>query len=141
MDPIVEAYHLRRTELRDPHLATRALLAGELAVARWLLHGVHTGDDAVVGDAIQMLEELTEHLTRYEEAARAAAEAEAAEAAAAEAAWAQAAAADEAAEDEALHDEPLRDEALQDEPLGDGEGDRATDDGEPEDEPEPPLSR
>lgn len=141
VDPIVEAYHLRRTELRDPHLATRALLAGELAVARWLLHGVHTGDDAVVGDAIQMLEELTEHLTRYEEAARAAAEAEAAEAAAAEAAWAQAAAADEAAEDEALHDEPLRDEALQDEPLGDGEGDRATDDGEPEDEPEPPLSR
>lgn len=73
VDPIIEAYHLRRTELRDPHLATRALLAGELAVARWLMHGVNTGDDAVVADARSMLGELVEHLTRYEQAAAAAA--------------------------------------------------------------------
>ncbi|MCV2396531.1 phosphotransferase [Actinotalea sp. M2MS4P-6] len=72
VDPIVEAYHLRRTELRDPHLPTRALLAGELAVARWLLHGVHTDDGAVIDDARSMLDELEVHLTRYEEAARAA---------------------------------------------------------------------
>ena len=30
VDPILEAYHQRRTELRDPHIADRALLAGEL---------------------------------------------------------------------------------------------------------------
>ena len=58
VDPIIEAYHLRRTELRDPHLATRALLAGELAVVRWLMHGVNTGDEAVVADARSMLDEL-----------------------------------------------------------------------------------
>ncbi len=69
VDPIIEAYHLRRTELRDPHLATRALLAGELAVARWLMHGVNTDNDAVVADARSMLDELVEHLTRYEQAA------------------------------------------------------------------------
>ncbi len=73
VDPIVEAYHLRRTELRDPHLATRALLAGELAVARWLLHGVHSDDGPVIDDAREMLLELEEHLLRYEEAALAAA--------------------------------------------------------------------
>lgn len=73
VDPIIEAYHLRRTELRDPHLATRALLAGELAVARWLMHGINTDDDAVVADARSMLGELVEHLTRYEQAAAAAA--------------------------------------------------------------------
>jgi aminoglycoside phosphotransferase (APT) family kinase protein len=76
VDPIVEAYHLRRTELRDPHLATRALLAGELAVAQWLLHGVRTEDQAVVEDARAMLVELEDHLTRYEAAAKAAVDAE-----------------------------------------------------------------
>ncbi|MDO8122687.1 phosphotransferase [Isoptericola sp. b490] len=73
VDPIIEAYHLRRTELRDPHLATRALLAGELAVVRWLMHGVNIGDQAVIDDARSMLDELEEHLTRYEAAAREAA--------------------------------------------------------------------
>jgi len=76
VDPIIEAYHLRRTELRDPHLATRALLAGELAVAQWLLHGVRTEDEAVVEDARAMLLELEDHLTRYEAAAKAAVDAE-----------------------------------------------------------------
>lgn len=76
VDPIIEAYHLRRTELRDPHLATRALLAGELAVAQWLLHGVRTEDHAVVEDARAMLVELEDHLVRYEAAAKAAVDAE-----------------------------------------------------------------
>lgn len=62
VDPILEAYHLRRTEMRDQHLASRALLAGELAVARWLLHGVRIGDPAIVDDAAGMLRELEEHL-------------------------------------------------------------------------------
>lgn len=60
IDSIMEAYQLRRTELTDPHLADRALLAGELALARWLLYGVRSGDDEVVADAVQMLDELDE---------------------------------------------------------------------------------
>ncbi|WP_223145122.1 phosphotransferase [Actinotalea subterranea] len=61
VDPILEAYSLRRTELSDHHLAARALLAGELALARWLLHGVRTGDEEIVQDARAMLVELDEH--------------------------------------------------------------------------------
>jgi len=60
VDSIMEAYQLRRTELTDPHLADRALLAGELALARWLLYGVRSHDDEVVADAVQMLDELDE---------------------------------------------------------------------------------
>ncbi|WP_225753151.1 phosphotransferase [Actinotalea sp. Marseille-Q4924] len=63
VDPILEAYNLHRTELRDRHLADRALLAGELALARWLLHGVHTDDAEVVDDATAMLVELDEQTT------------------------------------------------------------------------------
>ncbi|EYR63414.1 aminoglycoside phosphotransferase [Actinotalea ferrariae CF5-4] len=60
VDPILEAYNLHRTELRDRHLADRALLAGELALARWLLHGVRTDDPEIVDDATAMLVELDE---------------------------------------------------------------------------------
>lgn len=60
VDAIVEAYNLRRTELRDPALGERALLAGELALARWLLHGVHMADQAIIDDATAMLAELAE---------------------------------------------------------------------------------
>lgn len=58
VDSIVEAYQLRRTELTDAHLVDRALLASELALARWLLHGVRTQDDEVVADAVSMLADL-----------------------------------------------------------------------------------
>ena len=57
----MEAYQLRRTELTDPHLADRALLAGELALARWLLYGVRTQDAEIIDDAVAMLEELDAH--------------------------------------------------------------------------------
>lgn len=57
-DSIVEAYQLRRTELKDPHLVDRALLAGELALVRWLLHGVRSGDRDVEADALAMLADL-----------------------------------------------------------------------------------
>jgi len=60
-DSIMEAYQLRRTELLDPHLVDRALLAGELALARWLLYGVRAGNADVVADAVAMLEDLDEH--------------------------------------------------------------------------------
>ena len=61
IDPILEAYSLRRTELSDHHLASRALLAGELALARWLLHGVRVDDAEIVEDATAMLVELEQH--------------------------------------------------------------------------------
>ncbi len=61
VDPILEAYNLRRTELTDRNLAARALLAGELALARWLLHGVRSDDAAIVDDATAMLDDLAAH--------------------------------------------------------------------------------
>ena len=66
----MEAYQLRRTELTDPHLADRALLAGELALARWLLYGVRTQDPEIIDDAVAMLEELDAH-TRADQDAEA----------------------------------------------------------------------
>jgi len=60
-DSIMEAYQLRRTELTDPHLTERALLAGELALARWLLYGVRTQDAEIIDDAVAMLEDLDAH--------------------------------------------------------------------------------
>ncbi len=58
VDAITEAYQLRRTELRDPRLIERALLVAELALARWLLHGVRTDQPAIISDAIGMLTDL-----------------------------------------------------------------------------------
>ncbi|MCB7136625.1 macrolide 2'-phosphotransferase [Cellulosimicrobium marinum] len=66
VDSVMEAYQLRRTELTDSHLADRALLVGELAVARWLLHGVRHGLDDVVADALDMLADL-EDATRADD--------------------------------------------------------------------------
>ena len=67
-DSIMEAYQLRRTELTDPHLADRALLAGELALARWLLYGVRSQDDEIIDDAVAMLEDLDAHTRQDAEA-------------------------------------------------------------------------
>lgn len=57
-DSLMEAYQIRRTELIDPHLVERALLASELALARWLLHGVRNDSPEVVEDAVGMLRDL-----------------------------------------------------------------------------------
>lgn len=62
VDSILEAYQLRRKELKDKHLVDRALLAGELALARWLLYGVRTQQDEVVADAVGMLADLAQHV-------------------------------------------------------------------------------
>ncbi len=108
IDPILEAYHLRRTELRDPYLSDRALLAGELAVARWLLHGVHVGDAAIIADAREMLVELAEQVAADDAEAAALLEAErlAAEQAAEQAEWEAAEQAEwEAAQAEAQQEE------------------------------------
>jgi macrolide phosphotransferase len=60
LESVLEAYSLARTERGDAHLAARATLASELALARWLLYGVRSGDDGVVADARRMLADLDE---------------------------------------------------------------------------------
>ncbi len=57
-DSVIEAYSVGRREIRDPHLVDRARLAAELALARWLMHGVRTEDEAIVEDAADMLADL-----------------------------------------------------------------------------------
>jgi aminoglycoside phosphotransferase (APT) family kinase protein len=58
LDSVIEAYAVTRRSEPDTNLARRARLAAELAVARWLLHGVSTDDQAVVDDAAAMLTDL-----------------------------------------------------------------------------------
>ena len=60
LDALVEAYVMGRKESADSALLDRAMLTSELALARWLLHGVRTRDDAIVEDATGMLDELAE---------------------------------------------------------------------------------
>lgn len=60
LETVVEAYAVARREIPDPHVARRARLAGELAMARWLMHGVTAKDDEVVDDAVAMLRDLAE---------------------------------------------------------------------------------
>ncbi|HEX6954847.1 MAG TPA: phosphotransferase, partial [Agromyces sp.] len=52
------AYVTARAGEADAELARRALLYGELELARWLLHGVDTHDDAVIDDAVGLLDGL-----------------------------------------------------------------------------------
>jgi aminoglycoside phosphotransferase (APT) family kinase protein len=59
-ESVLEAYAHTRRDAPDRDLLRRARLAGELAVARWLLHGVTTDDDGVVDDAVAMLAQLEE---------------------------------------------------------------------------------
>ena len=58
LDSVLESYAVSRTDSPDRHLAERAQLAGELALARWLLHGARHDDSSVVDDATQMLRDL-----------------------------------------------------------------------------------
>lgn len=60
LDAIEEAYSLARTEGADATLMDRALLVSELALARWLLHGVRHDEQPVVEDATAMLRALAE---------------------------------------------------------------------------------
>jgi len=53
----------------DPGLAGRARLAGEMALARYLLHGVAAEDDDVLDDATAMLEDLDASLDDGDELA------------------------------------------------------------------------
>jgi aminoglycoside phosphotransferase (APT) family kinase protein len=54
----LEAYVTARQGGADAHLPQRALLYGELELARWLLHGVAAHDDAIIADAVALLDGL-----------------------------------------------------------------------------------
>jgi aminoglycoside phosphotransferase (APT) family kinase protein len=54
----LEAYLVGRDGAADEHLPRRALLYGELELARWLLHGVDSRDETIVADAIELLDGL-----------------------------------------------------------------------------------
>ena len=54
----LDAYVSARAGGADAHLTQRALLYGELELARWLLHGIDTHDDAIVEDAVGLLDGL-----------------------------------------------------------------------------------
>ena len=58
LDSIEDAYDIARSEGVDRHLRERAELVSELSLARWLLHGVRTGDKPVINDAVAMLEDM-----------------------------------------------------------------------------------
>ena len=58
LESVIEAYTVTRRGEPDRDLARRARLAAELAVARWLLHGISTDDDVIVDDAVAMLTDL-----------------------------------------------------------------------------------
>lgn len=63
LDSVLEAYAVTRRNQPDRHLPVRARLAGELALARWLLHGTRTDDSSVVDDAVTMLRDLDADVT------------------------------------------------------------------------------
>ena len=62
LDVIEEAYDRGRIEGVDKYLRLRAELVSELNLARWLLHGVRTKDDAIIDEAVEMLEDLAEQV-------------------------------------------------------------------------------
>jgi aminoglycoside phosphotransferase (APT) family kinase protein len=60
LDSVLEAYAVSRAVEPDRSLGDRARLAGELALARWLLHGVQSDDSGIVDDAVEMLRDLAD---------------------------------------------------------------------------------
>jgi aminoglycoside phosphotransferase (APT) family kinase protein len=57
-DLVYARYERGLSKPADRQLRKRARLYAELEIARWLLHGLDTRDDAVVDDAVNMLESL-----------------------------------------------------------------------------------
>jgi len=58
VEEVLAAYRSSRHGSVDDDLLRRAVLHGEMALARWLLHGVAADDDGVRRDAHGMLEQL-----------------------------------------------------------------------------------
>jgi aminoglycoside phosphotransferase (APT) family kinase protein len=71
LDTVLEAYAMGRSEAPDRHLVDRARLAGELALARWLLSGVAADDADVVERASARLRELADSADSADRADRA----------------------------------------------------------------------
>lgn len=71
-DALMSSYAAARDGGVDDAFEARTTLAGELAVARWLMHGVRIRSDEVIEDAIDMLRELDEALADALPIARAA---------------------------------------------------------------------
>lgn len=68
-DRFREAYSQERSVV-DLHLFTRAQLLSELAIIRWLVHGLHAEDSSIVEDARDMLTDLSQDLGEDELVAR-----------------------------------------------------------------------
>ncbi|MDR2374653.1 MAG: phosphotransferase [Bifidobacteriaceae bacterium] len=83
---IVGAYRLRRADLDDPHLEDRAAFLGEIAIIRWLRHGIALDDPTIIKDARHMLADLDQAVAEEQAQAERAAAAEAEAAAKLEAA-------------------------------------------------------
>jgi hypothetical protein len=61
-DSVFAAYTAASSRTPDARIRVRAMLYAELELARWLLHGKDTHDQAVVDDAVSMLDGLVEHV-------------------------------------------------------------------------------
>lgn len=70
VEEVLRAYRSSRHGAVDPDLLRRAVLHGEMALVRWLLHGVRTEDAAVQQDARGMLEQLAGWVEAENEARR-----------------------------------------------------------------------
>ncbi len=68
-DRFREAYSQERSVV-DLHLFTRAQLLSELAIIRWLVHGLHAEDSSIIEDARDMLTDLSQDLGEDELVAR-----------------------------------------------------------------------
>lgn len=70
VEEVLAAYRSSRHGSVDRDLLRRAVLHGEMALVRWLLHGVSAGDDGVRHDARGMLEQLASWVEAENEARR-----------------------------------------------------------------------
>jgi aminoglycoside phosphotransferase (APT) family kinase protein len=58
----LEAYALARQVTTDRQFTRRAMLYAELEIARWLLHGRQLHDQAIIDDAVGMLDGLVDRV-------------------------------------------------------------------------------
>lgn len=64
LESVLEAYSVGRVASGDAGVVWRAQLHSELALGRWLLHGVRGGDVAVAREAQEMLDDLADALSQ-----------------------------------------------------------------------------
>lgn len=65
-DGVLARYLQEQGTAGGSELRARARFAHELDVARWLLHGVESHDEAVIEDAVSMLDRLVDRLTHLD---------------------------------------------------------------------------